>query len=80
MTLYNPFTKIGGIWALIVTVFKLISRAWATAPGFITFIAANSPFFLGLAAGIAVAGWTRRFWVIIFVIALVYILLAWAGL
>ena len=71
--------KIGGVVAGFATVMKILTGLWADAPAFVVFVAQNSSFFYGLGAGIVVAGFTRNFWAVIVVIAVVFVLLKYAG-
>lgn len=75
----NFMFKVGGFFAFVITVITIIAKLWADAPGLIAFIAQNSSFFYGLAAGIVVAGLSRNIWLILIVIAAVFLLLRYVG-
>lgn len=74
----NLMLRIAGIWALVVTVCKIITF-FAVVPGF-SWIAQHSAFMLSLAAMIALLGYTKRWWLVIGAGIAVYALLAMVGL
>lgn len=76
----NPMLRIAGLFALGVTIVKIICGLWDGAPEAVRFVADNSPFFYGCALGIGIAGFTRNLWVIIFVIGFAFVLLKIVGL
>jgi hypothetical protein len=75
----NFMVKAGGGFAFAITIITIIAKLWTDAPSLVAFIAQNSGFFYGLAAGIAVAGLSKNIWLILIVIAAVFLLLRYVG-
>lgn len=75
----NLLFKVAGAFALFVTICRVLVGIGASLP-IVGVVAAHADFCLGLAAGIAVAGLTRKLWVVIVAIAAVYFLLVYVGL
>jgi uncharacterized membrane protein YoaK (UPF0700 family) len=63
-----------------VTVIKIIAVLWTGAPDLIKYVAAHSAFFYGVAAGVAISGTTKKLWLILPVVAAVYLLLSYVGI
>ena len=75
----NMMLRTAGIVGLLTTITTIISKLWGEAPSIIHFIAQNSPLFYAFAAGIAVGAFTRSLWVILSVIAVIFLVLKYVG-
>jgi hypothetical protein len=76
----NIMFRIGGIFALLVTIAKILDRVWTAAPEVIKIIATHSSFMYGIAVGIIVSSFTKNLWLILLAIGGVYFLLAYVGI
>lgn len=75
---FNIMTKVAGIVALIATACK-IALSLGISHEIINFVAFNSAFFYGLAAGIAVSSLSKNVTLVFVVIVAVFILLKYVG-
>lgn len=74
----NLMFKIAGIFALFITISKIIVALGFVLP-VIGFVAVNSSFMYGIAAGIGVAALSKNIWLMFLTIGAVYVLLTVAG-
>lgn len=74
-----PF-RLGSIVLGATFILSLIAAAWSDAPGFITFVAANRAFFMGVGVGIIASNWLRRPLALILIIGVVFVVLKLLGI
>lgn len=75
----NIGMRLGSLVLGITFIFSLLAAAWSDAPGFITFVAENRAFAMGVGVGIMASGFIHRPIMLIAIIAAVFVVLKLLG-
>lgn len=75
----NISMRLGSIVLGVTFIFSLLAAAWSDAPGFITFVAENRAFMMGVGAGIIASGFVAKPLVLIAIVAVVFVVLRLLG-
>ena len=75
----NIGMRLGSIVLFVTFIFSLLEAAWSDAPGFITFVASNRAFFMGVGAGVIASSFIRRPLMLIAIVVAVFVVLKLLG-
>lgn len=75
----NIGMRLGSLVLGITFIFSLLAASWDGAPEFITFVASNRAFFMGVGAGVIASSFIRRPLMLIAIVVAVFVVLKLLG-